>query len=1031
MKKKNILLFLFLIFVSATFVSAADCLSEATVSVHFNKAFNSGSGNLYKRIFVGSTAVEFKEDEKISLSKNGKFITDPNLVENVPGISLQRVDGGVRLLLFGGSYSAKEILAAEIIFENAKIINFNNDWSRASTYPYMSNNLEQQGDGKYKLTNINQDEVFPNIGTNNASWYSTVGRDNDGFFLYIKCEKSLVTCSKDSDCGADGYVSNPLCLGNNITRIYQSFKCNNPGTIQSTCSVSNSTVVVEECSYKCSNDKCVQPSCGNNVLDTGEECDDGNTISGDGCSAGCKKEGDYIYVVPYVGDIDGAVSDDWFFFYGKIAGFYETNKIQGGFSFYPATIQEGNAEFSTAFKKMYLSEYIELIQKGYDGSDIEMKMDQLSYEEQKEIIKKGIDTYKAKMKILLGIDDTKPLITYDQIGARFTEDTKKALEELGFKFYFDVYVGDGLNAVYPTESFDVIQYGVSFTQNGDAGKETKFKTPDDIIKEIKGFSRVDVPITKIGGHLVIPLFVHQQDFESNNGGTGLDNAKWDVYTTTLLTLKADPNIRLVNPKQVYELGHGPLPPDPKPPEQNESGSCQFAKSASATSESNPNSLAVYATGKPDASSSGECSKWSGKGYTWAPSNWNIKASLTLTYETPVYVSNLTVFGDYDVCWSRIRIKDSKTGGEKVILDKDDETCVFKKELDNSFLADTVILETCGWGWSATDAVELCGIGNKTVEPPEPPEPPQQVANVTVCTWKDCKKGAVSVSVDDYYTSCASELEAQGYRGTYYLTDTTLYTPARWKEFNDLFNKGHELGTHMSEHWCIEISDTKYIKSIDDNIKQITQNTDAKKEDIVTYAYPCGFVVEKYKDILKKNWNFLAARGYYHNELEDATPKDFFDLKSYNSHDYPGGNFEPPSYFGVVDSAEKNIQWFNLVLHNECTDDGVISSLPSKNVWVDTIGNVVRYIILRDAAVISDYSEVGNEIKFKVKVDDAMNSAHYSQSLTLQVPVGLNKVSKVEVGNKEVGYRFFESSNMNYVVFEVDFPINKNVMVTKT
>jgi cysteine-rich repeat protein len=30
--------------------------------------------------------------------------------------------------------------------------------------------------------------------------------------------------------------------------------------------------------------------CGNHVLDFGEECDDGNTVSGDGCSADCRLE---------------------------------------------------------------------------------------------------------------------------------------------------------------------------------------------------------------------------------------------------------------------------------------------------------------------------------------------------------------------------------------------------------------------------------------------------------------------------------------------------------------------------------------------------------------------------------------------------------------------------------------------------------------------------------------------------------------------------------------------------------------------
>jgi cysteine-rich repeat protein len=33
------------------------------------------------------------------------------------------------------------------------------------------------------------------------------------------------------------------------------------------------------------------PVCGNSIIETGEECDDGNTISGDGCSASCQTEG--------------------------------------------------------------------------------------------------------------------------------------------------------------------------------------------------------------------------------------------------------------------------------------------------------------------------------------------------------------------------------------------------------------------------------------------------------------------------------------------------------------------------------------------------------------------------------------------------------------------------------------------------------------------------------------------------------------------------------------------------------------------
>jgi cysteine-rich repeat protein len=35
---------------------------------------------------------------------------------------------------------------------------------------------------------------------------------------------------------------------------------------------------------------CVEPVCGNNIVERGEWCDDGNVSDGDGCSAGCERE---------------------------------------------------------------------------------------------------------------------------------------------------------------------------------------------------------------------------------------------------------------------------------------------------------------------------------------------------------------------------------------------------------------------------------------------------------------------------------------------------------------------------------------------------------------------------------------------------------------------------------------------------------------------------------------------------------------------------------------------------------------------
>jgi len=139
--------------------------------------------------------------------------------------------------------------------------------------------------------------------------------------------------------------------------------------------------------------------------------------------------------------------------------------------------------------------------------------------------------------------------------------------------------------------------------------------------------------------------------------------------------------------------------------------CQYASSASATSENTKGSLAIYAIGATNAPKVGICDKrpdWSGYGYSWTPEKWSVQGILTLTYDQPVKVTNLKIFGDFEMCWRNMWLKNSQTGEQKLIFNGNDYSCISERTLAGDFLADTVILQTCGTSWTATDAVELCG-----------------------------------------------------------------------------------------------------------------------------------------------------------------------------------------------------------------------------------------------------------------------------------------------------------------------------------
>ncbi len=66
-------------------------------------------------------------------------------------------------------------------------------------------------------------------------------------------------------------------------------------TCKAECTTCTSASVCTNCQigFSLTGSNCVQ-NCGNSVRQPGEECDDGNAISGDGCSSNCKIENGYL-----------------------------------------------------------------------------------------------------------------------------------------------------------------------------------------------------------------------------------------------------------------------------------------------------------------------------------------------------------------------------------------------------------------------------------------------------------------------------------------------------------------------------------------------------------------------------------------------------------------------------------------------------------------------------------------------------------------------------------------------------------------
>lgn len=72
------------------------------------------------------------------------------------------------------------------------------------------------------------------------------------------------------------YLESPIC-GNGI--LEEGEECDDGNTVDG-----------DGCSSACMEEEELTPVCGNGAIEQGEECDDGNTVDGDGCSSECKIE---------------------------------------------------------------------------------------------------------------------------------------------------------------------------------------------------------------------------------------------------------------------------------------------------------------------------------------------------------------------------------------------------------------------------------------------------------------------------------------------------------------------------------------------------------------------------------------------------------------------------------------------------------------------------------------------------------------------------------------------------------------------
>ena len=183
------------------------------LTVDFLKSFNSGTGNLDSKVYADNGVEVFNDEQQIPLVVDGVPVMDTAIINDVPGVAIQRGNGWVYFLLQGKHLpkgSGLESLDANLHFTK-EIKGFLNSTKLAEV-------LENQGDGISEWKNPNQDEVTPNIGSKKAKWVSTVDTIFDGFYLWydfddVIYDTGCIACQDGKDNDGDGLIdmNDPGC----------------------------------------------------------------------------------------------------------------------------------------------------------------------------------------------------------------------------------------------------------------------------------------------------------------------------------------------------------------------------------------------------------------------------------------------------------------------------------------------------------------------------------------------------------------------------------------------------------------------------------------------------------------------------------------------------------------------------------------------------------------------------------------------------------------------------------------------------
>ncbi len=241
------------------------------------------------------------------------------------------------------------------------------------------------------------------------------------------------------------------------------------------------------------------------------------------------------------------------------------------------------------------------------------------------------------------------------------------------------------------------------------------------------------------------------------------------------------------------------------------------------------------------------------------------------------------------------------------------------------------------------------------------------------TWEGFRSAAISYTFDDdlpnQYAKAVPMFNAKGFKLT--LFTVTSWLP-NWTNVQTAAACGHEIASHTITHPNTLVSLSLAQQTNEMANSQSAINANVTNQSCLTLAYP--YCVEGSEAIT--GTYYFAARGCS-GSLVPSTPANFLNISSFVCGSVGSIN-SAAAFNGEANAAAAANSWCVYLIHAIDNDNGY-SPLSSavlqasidylgtnqSKFWVETFGNVARYIRERNASSVSETASNGNAITLQV------------------------------------------------------------------